>query len=113
MARGHREPTPCVEHRRLSSDPKHCLTENPLSDRPNFLILMADQLTARALPAYGNKIAKTPHIDALAEGGVVFDSFYCNSPLYAPSARTTMQPNFRRRCPPSRTTCGAPDTGPY
>jgi len=56
-----------------------------LPDRPNFLILMADQLTARALPAYGNAVAKTPHIDALAAGGVVFDSFYCNSPLCAPS----------------------------
>jgi choline-sulfatase len=56
-----------------------------LSNRPNFLILMADQLTARALPAYGNRIAKTPHIDALAAAGVVFDSFYCNSPLCAPS----------------------------
>ncbi len=53
--------------------------------RPNFLILMADQLTARALPAYGNRVARTPHIDALAGGGVVFDSFYCNSPLCAPS----------------------------
>jgi len=56
-----------------------------LSDRPNFLILMADQLGARALPAYGNKTAKTPHIDTLAAAGVVFDSFYCNSPLCAPS----------------------------
>jgi choline-sulfatase len=56
-----------------------------LPDRPNFLILMADQLTARALPAYGNRVAKTPHIDALAGAGVVFDSFYCNSPLCAPS----------------------------
>jgi choline-sulfatase len=56
-----------------------------MSDHPNFLILMADQLTARALPAYGNAVAKTPHIDALAGGGVVFDSFYCNSPLCAPS----------------------------
>jgi choline-sulfatase len=46
---------------------------------------MADQLTARALPAYGNKTAKTPHIDRLAASGVVFDSFYCNSPLCAPS----------------------------
>ena len=56
-----------------------------MQDRPNFLILMADQLTARALPAYGNRIARTPHIDALAAGGVVFESFYCNSPLCAPS----------------------------
>ena len=46
---------------------------------------MADQLTARALPAYGNRVAKTPHIDELAAAGVVFDSFYCNSPLCAPS----------------------------
>ena len=35
-----------------------------MASPPNFLILMADQLTARALPAYGNRIAKTPHIDA-------------------------------------------------
>ncbi len=56
-----------------------------MSNRPNFLILMADQLTARALPCYGNRVAKTPHIDALAADGVVFDSFYCNSPLCAPS----------------------------
>jgi choline-sulfatase len=56
-----------------------------MSDRPNILILMADQLAARALPAYGNPVAKTPHIDALASAGVVFDSFYCNSPLCAPS----------------------------
>ena len=52
--------------------------------QPNFLILMADQLTAGALRSYGGK-AKTPNIDALAEQGVVFESFYCNSPLCAPS----------------------------
>ena len=56
-----------------------------MRDRPNFLILMADQLTARALPAYGNRVAQTPHIDELAGAGVVFESFYCNSPLCAPS----------------------------
>ena len=53
--------------------------------KPNILILMADQLTPMALAAYGNKITKTPNIDALAAGGVVFDSAYCNSPLCAPS----------------------------
>lgn len=46
---------------------------------------MADQLTAGALRAYGGRTALTPHIDALAEGGVVFEHFYCNSPLCAPS----------------------------
>jgi choline-sulfatase len=56
-----------------------------MNNRPNVLIIMADQLTARALSAYGGSVARTPHIDALAECGVVFDSFYCNSPLCAPS----------------------------
>jgi choline-sulfatase len=53
--------------------------------RPNLLILMADQLTAGALRTYGGRVARTPHIDALAAEGVVFESFYCNSPLCAPS----------------------------
>ena len=53
--------------------------------QPNILILMADQLTPGALAAYGNRISKTPHIDALAKEGVVFDSAYTNSPLCAPS----------------------------
>jgi choline-sulfatase len=56
-----------------------------MADRPNLLILMADQLTAQALRAYGGAVARTPHIDELADAGVVFESFYCNSPLCAPS----------------------------
>lgn len=46
---------------------------------------MADQLTPGVLRTYGGKVARTPNIDLLAKEGVVFDSFYCNSPLCAPS----------------------------
>jgi len=56
-----------------------------MAARPNILILMADQLTAGVLRCYGGSVARTPHIDALAAGGVVFESFYTNSPLCAPS----------------------------
>jgi choline-sulfatase len=66
------------------------LTEPPVASRPNILILMADQLTAGALPAYGNPVAKTPHLDRLAREGVVFDAAYCNSPLCAPSRAVLM-----------------------
>lgn len=54
-------------------------------DKPNFLFVQADQLAARALPVYGNAIAKTPNIDHLAARGVTFDHAYCNYPLCAPS----------------------------
>jgi choline-sulfatase len=61
-----------------------------MPQRPNILILMADQLTALALPAYGNRVARTPHLDALAEHGTVFENAYCNSPLCAPSRGVLM-----------------------
>lgn len=58
--------------------------------RPNILFLMADQMTASALPVYGHPLVKTPNLSRLAAEGVVFDSAYCNSPLCAPSRFTLM-----------------------
>jgi choline-sulfatase len=58
--------------------------------KSNFLFIQADQLTARVLSPYGNKIAKTPNIDRLADQGVVFDHAYCNYPLCAPSRFSMM-----------------------
>ena len=57
----------------------------PRAAQPNILILMADQMAPSALPVYGHPFVKAPNIARLAEGGVVFDSAYCNSPLCAPS----------------------------
>ena len=61
-----------------------------MAKQPNILILQADQLTAGALACYGGKVAKTPHMDRLAREGVVFESFYTNSPLCAPSRFSMM-----------------------
>jgi choline-sulfatase len=55
------------------------------ADRPNIVLLQADQLAAGALRAYGNQVVRAPHLDRLAAEGVVFDRAYCNSPLCAPS----------------------------
>src|ERR1700746_70818 len=61
-----------------------------MSDRPNILILMADQLTARALRAYGGSIARTPHIDALAGEAWGVGSFFLYRPPCAPSRYSFM-----------------------
>ena len=53
--------------------------------KPNFLFIMADQMAAPALPFYGHPVVQTPHLSRLADGGVIFDNAYCNSPLCAPS----------------------------
>jgi len=48
------------------------------SSKPNILLLMADQLTASALPFYGNQVCKAPNLSALANSGVVFENAYCS-----------------------------------
>ena len=53
--------------------------------RPNVLLVMADQLAASWLPAYGHPVVKAPHLSALASASTVFESAYCPSPLCAPS----------------------------
>ncbi len=53
--------------------------------RPNFLIFMPDQLRADALGCFGNPMAKTPNIDALAARGVRFENAYVNHPVCSPS----------------------------
>jgi len=58
----------------------------PTPKQPNILYIMADQLAAPLLNCYNpNSQIKTPHLDALAAGAVVFDKGYCPSPLCAPS----------------------------
>ena len=56
-----------------------------MAKRPNLLIIMADQLAPQVLPAYGHPRVRTPHLDRLAEAGVVFENAYCNFPLCAPA----------------------------
>ena len=51
----------------------------------NFLIIQADQMSANALPVYGNPVTHTPHIDALGDAGAVFLNAHCPFPLCAPS----------------------------
>jgi len=46
---------------------------------------MADQLAAHAVGAYGNSWIQTPHCDALAARGLLFESAYCNCPICGPS----------------------------
>ncbi len=51
----------------------------------HMLIVMADQLTALALGCYGHREVKSPHINRLAEEGVLFESAYSSSPLCTPA----------------------------
>lgn len=54
------------------------------ADRPNVLIVLADDCTFSDLPVYGGKNARTPHIDRLASEGIVFRRAYLGSAMCQP-----------------------------
>jgi choline-sulfatase len=56
-----------------------------MKSRPNIVILMCDQLGARALPAYGHRLVQSPHIDSIAARGTVFEHCYSSFPLCVPA----------------------------
>ena len=58
--------------------------------RPNFLFFIADQLRFDHLGCYGNRIVKTPNIDALAAQAWVSDNFYVASPICMPNRATLL-----------------------
>lgn len=54
-------------------------------NQPNILVVVADQLSAAALPAFGHDFAVTPNIDRLAARGVHFRHAYTPCPLCRPA----------------------------
>ena len=59
----------------------------PAQERPNFVFVIVDDVSPRDLGAYGNDDVSTPHLDAMAERGLVFDNAYLTISSCSPSAR--------------------------
>ncbi|MBE83859.1 MAG: hypothetical protein CME21_14955 [Gemmatimonadetes bacterium] len=57
----------------------------PISNQPNIIWIMCDQMRFDAAGFAGNEIIKTPVLDKLAEQGVVFENAYCASPVCSPA----------------------------
>ena len=55
------------------------------ADKPNIVVILADDLGINDLSCYGRRDQATPHLDRMAEGGVRFISAYCAQPICSPS----------------------------
>lgn len=53
--------------------------------RPNIVLITGDQLRADHLGFGGNTVVRTPHLDAIAERGTVFDRGYVANPVCMPN----------------------------
>ncbi len=54
------------------------------ADRPNVLIIMADDCTFNDLPIYGGQNAFTPNLEQLASEGLVFNRAYLTAAMCQP-----------------------------
>jgi choline-sulfatase len=57
---------------------------------PSVLLVTIDTLRADRVGAWGDREARTPHLDALARAGLVFERAYAPAPLTLPSHATIM-----------------------
>jgi N-sulfoglucosamine sulfohydrolase len=63
------------------------------ADRPNVLIVIADDCGYNDLPLFGGQNVKTPRIDRLAESGMTFDNAYLSIAMCNP-CRTELYTGF-------------------
>ncbi len=66
-------------------------------DRPNIVLITIDTLRADHVSIYGDRKAKTPHLDALGREGVVFESAYCDVTWTTPSMASTLTGTLAHR----------------
>ena len=70
----------------------------PLSDlKPNIIVVLADDLGYAELGCYGSKTFKTPHIDALAEGGLRLTDFHSNGAVCSPTRAALLTGRYQQR----------------
>jgi choline-sulfatase len=67
-----------------------------VANRPNILLVMADQHRADAMGCAGETGARTPNLDALASRGVRFSRVSCQGPLCMPARASFLTERYVR-----------------
>ncbi len=68
----------------------YCTTLLAENERPNIVLILADDLGINDLGCYGRKEHPTPHLDRLAQDGLRFTCAYTAQPICSPSRAALM-----------------------
>jgi arylsulfatase A-like enzyme len=68
-----------------------------ITEKPNIIFLLADDMRYDALGCTGNPYAITPNLDALAADGTIFRNMYATSPICAISRASIFTGQYARR----------------
>ncbi len=67
------------------------------SEKPNIIIILADDLGYGDLSCYGSSKVKTPHIDKLANEGLRFTDFHSNGAVCSPTRAALLTGRYQQR----------------
>ncbi len=90
------------------AEPVHCLRHHfavlpqwsaTAPRRPNFLLIVADDMGWADVGCYGRDDVRTPAIDSLARDGMKFEHAYANSPVCTPSRVAMITGRYQNRLP--------------
>jgi arylsulfatase A len=68
-----------------------------VAEKPNIILIMADDLGYGDIECYGSKTIKTPNIDALAKGGMKFADYHSNCPVCSPTRAALLTGRYQHR----------------
>lgn len=80
------------------------------TNKPNFVMILADDLGWAQLGCYGSDYYKTPHIDKLAEQGMTFTNAYSAAAVCSPTRASIMTGKHPARLHLTDFIAGNPDT---
>ena len=67
------------------------------NEKPNIIIILADDYGYGDVGCYGSTRFKTPHIDALAAGGMRFTDFHSNGAVCSPTRAALLTGRYQQR----------------
>jgi len=67
------------------------------SQRPNIILIMADDLGYNDIGSYGNERINTPNIDFISANGLIFSDYHSNGPVCSPTRAALMTGRYQQR----------------
>ena len=74
-----------------------CSFSATAADKPNILVIVADDLGWGELGCQGNDQIPTPHTDSIAKNGIRFTSGYVSGPYCSPTRAGLMTGRYQQR----------------
>ena len=81
----------------ISQAPCKTFAKGDSQERPNIVLIVADDLGYGDLQCYGSKLNETPAIDRLAAGGLRFTDFHSNGSMCTPTRAAMLTGLYQHR----------------